>query len=436
MLSSSSRNQDSSHESSGDKQPSDVREESMNSEEMSASDPGLDWFHSLTSPAEGDSAFPASPIRSSRQYNAANALCSGVLPSNKGSAHGASAWEKQADEGGGSVVQKTSKTIRSKRLKEMNEGRNGVDGGSNADRASSTHELPRHSTPMVDRKRPSEGKAPSFSPALMEQPENESLQVDLSSFTFRPRERMTHLDQTSCSDLSPETNITHHKIGTKRILQTKRGEKKEREQKQKRCSESPAEGSSACKKLRVRVQPEVGETPSEKSRQRNITAGDAENKRQQLVNSLRSATPNESGCAAQPHQPKPKVASSTLAKLSAFSFVPSPEENASHNLTAAPTQANNTPVSKDGVMENGAGAAEHKGSMNSATETCQKTSRPHARTEMCEEQAASFSKRKCFELSSARPGTLFSGLSFFSSSILEDEAPDVDWEEESRKKVS
>lgn len=427
MRSSSSRNQDSSHESSGDQQPSDVREESMNGEEMSASDPGLDWFLNLTSPAEGDSAFPASPIRSSRQYNAANALCSSVLPSNKGSAHRASAWEKQAGEGGGSVVQKTSKAIRTKRLKEMNAERGkyeGTDGvGSNADQASSPHELPRHSTPTVDRKRPSEGKAASFSPAVMEQPESKSLQVELSSFTFRPRERMTHLDQTSGSEPSPETNITHHKIGTERIMLTKQGEKKEREQ--KRRSESPAEGSSACKKLLI--QPEVGETRSEKSRERNVTAGDTENKRQQLVNSLRSVTPKEPDRTAPPHHPKPKVASSTLAKLSAFSFVPPPEENASHDLTAAPAQANKTPVSKDGgVME--ADAAEHKGSKNSATEACQKTSRPHARTETCEEQAARFSKRKCFELSSARPGTLFSGLSFFSSSVLEDEAPDVDWE--------
>ncbi|XP_053469833.1 DNA helicase MCM9 [Ictalurus furcatus] len=422
-------------ESSGGKHPSDARRESANSDETSASDPGLGWFHSLTSPAEGNSAFPASPIRSSTQYHTANTTCPSVLPSNSGSEPGeGSAWEKQADEDCSSVVQKISKKLRTKRLKAMNTERseNASDERLNTERPASPCTLPCHSTPMVDRKRPSKRKAQSFSPPVMEQSESENLQVDLSSFTFRPRERMTHTDQASGSNLAPTTD-------NKRISQPKRNEKEHNQ-----CCEQPAEGSSVCKKLRTRVQAEVvGEIPSEKPRERDGTADDAAHKRQQLVRSLSTAPPNQPDSSVRPCQPKTKVASSTLAKLSVFSFVPSPEEKTSQNLTTAPTQENNTPVSKDDAMPKDASAAEsahtstvtaeQKSSTNSATETRQKTSRPHARTETCEEQSASSRKRKCYELSSAR---LFSGLSFFSSSIVDDEALDVDWEEESRKKVS
>lgn len=399
----------------------------MSSEETSASDPGLDWFHSLTRPAERNSLFPTSPIRSFTPDRAANAPCPSVLPSNSGSAHGeGSAWEKQADEDSGSVVQKISKKLRTKRLKGMNrenETKNIVDERLNTEQPFSPYERPCHSTPVVDRKRPSKRKATSLSPPATEQSECENLQVDLSSFTFKPRERMT------CTDLASKMDA---KIGTRQIRQ------KEKEKKQKnQCAEQPAEGGSASRKP---GEAEVGEIPSEKSRERNRTADDAEHKRQQLA-------PNEPDSSVQPRPPKTKVASSTLAKLSAFSFVPSPEEKSSQNLTTAPTQENTTPVSRDGVMEKDANAAEsthasttatveQKSSTNSATEPRQNTSRPHARTETCEEQSVNSRKRKCFELSSARPGGLFSGLSFFSSSIADDEAFDVNWEEESKKKVN
>ncbi|KAG7316378.1 hypothetical protein KOW79_019919 [Hemibagrus wyckioides] len=421
--------QDRSHESSGGNQPSDVRRENVISEDTSASDPGLDWFHSLTGPAEGKAAFPVSPIHSSTQHHTANTSCPSVLPSNSGSAHGeGSAWEKQEDSS--SVVQKISKKLRNKRLKE-----NAVDERINTERQSSPHTRPCHSTPMTDRKRPSKRKATCFSPPVMERTESENLQVDLSSFAFRSRERMTHTDKATGSNLAPKRDESDHKIvGTERISQTKRKEKA-----QNRCSEQPAEGSSACKKLRKRVQSEVREIPSE-----NRTADVAEHKRQQLVQSLSSVTPNEPTSSVQPPQPKTKVASSTLAKLSAFSFVPSPEEKTSQNLTTAPTQTNNTPVSKDGVMEKDASAAEstptstatveQKNSTNSTSETHQETSRPYTKTKMCEEDSSR--KRKCFDLSSARPGGLFSALSLFSSSIVDDDALDVDWEEESRKKAS
>lgn len=425
----------------------------MISEETSASDPGLDWFHSLISPAEGNSAFPLSPIRSSTHHLKANTPCPSVLPSNSRSEHGeSSAWEKQAIEDSSSVVQKISKKLRTKRLKEMNsersenEGKNTEDERLNTDHPSSPHRLPCHSTPMLDRTRPSKRKATSISPSIKEQSKSENLQVNLSSFTFRPRERITRADQASGSNLAPKTYEKNLKVGKDQILQTKRLEKKEKEKKKNQCSEQPAEGSSVCKKLRIRVQAEVREIPSDKSQERNRTADDAEHKRQLLVHSLCSATPDEPDSSVQPHRPKPRVASSTLAKLSTFSFVPSPEENTSQNPTAAPTQKNTTPVSKGSVMEKDASTVEsartrtatveQNSSMNSTTETCPKMSRPHARTEMCEDQSASSSKRKCFELNSARPGGLFSGLSFFGSSFVDDEALDVDWEEESRKKVS
>lgn len=445
MLSFLFRKQDGSRESSGGKQPSHARPESLNGEETSRSDPGLDWFHSISSPAEGNSTFLTSPIHSSTQHHTADTPCPGVLPSNSGPAHAeVSAWEKLADKDSNSVVQKISKKLRVKRLKEMNaehlenERTNAVD---ERVKTLSTHELPCHSTPMADRKRPAKRKAPSFSPPETEQAESENLQVDLSNFTFRPRARMAHTDRASGSNPAPKMDERGCRIGTAR----KKKNAKEKTQNQR--SEQPAEGSSTCKKLRVRVQAEVREIPADKPQESEGTADDTELKRQQLVHSLSSEPSNERVSAVQPPQPKPRVASSTLAKLSAFSFVPSPEEKPSQNPTAAPTQENNTtPVSKDGVMEKDGSAAESahtntrttaekKSSKNSSAQTRQKTSRPHRSTETCEEQSESSRKRKCFESNSARPGGLFSGLSFFSSSIVDDEALDVDWEEESRKKV-
>lgn len=448
MLSFSFREQD----GSGEKPPSDVHRKNMNTEESSASDPGLDWFHSLISPAKGNSAFPVSPIHSSTQYQTANTTCPNVLPSNSGPAHAeVSPWGKQAREDSTSVVQKISRKLRTKRLKEINsehsenDGTNAADEKLNPDQSLTPHKRPCPSTPMVDRKRSSKRKAKSCSPPVMEQTESD-LQVDLSSFTFRPRERMTHAEQASGSNPAPKMGKRVNKIEPGQILKTKRKEKKEKENLQNQCHKQPAEDSSVCKKLRVRVQAEVGAISSVEPRARKRTTDGTEHKCQKLVHSLSSDTPTEPNSSAQPYQPKPNVASSTLARLSSFSFVPSPEQKTSQNPTAAPTQENNTPVSKDRVMEKDADTAEsthtssetvtQKSSMNSATQTCQKEVSPHARTEMCEEQSASSSKRKCFELSSARPGGLFSGLSFFSSSVVDDDALDVDWEEESRKNVT
>ncbi|KAF7690512.1 DNA helicase MCM9 [Silurus meridionalis] len=410
-----------SDEPPGSKRPSDVR---MSAEETSASDPGLDWFTSLTSPSEGSSAFPASPIRSSTQKHPDDMPCPGVLPSNNVEA---SAWEKQADEGG-LVVQKISKKLRTKRLKEMNTEKSQTKGMSNADESlnaeSSLNALPCHSTPAVDRKQPSKRKAP-----VMEQSESANVQVDLSSFTFRPRARVMHAAQDGVSNQAHEMDP---KIATEH--------KKERKQ----CSKQPAEGSSVCKKLRVRVQAEVGEIPSGKSLERNGTADDTKHKRQQLIHSLNVRPPDEPDSSVQPH--RTKVAFSTLAKLSTFSFAPSPEEKTCQNLTTASTQQNNTLVSKDVVMEKKDGkekthpiatSTEQKIQTNPAPgKTCAKTSGPHARAEMCDEQSESSRKRKCFELNSGRPGGLFSGLSFFGASIVDDEALDVDWDEESRIKAN
>ncbi|KAK2864296.1 hypothetical protein Q7C36_003450 [Tachysurus vachellii] len=425
---------DRSHESPGGKQPSDLRIESETSQDTSASDPGLHWFHSLTSPAEGKAAFPvASPIRSSTQHHTDKTPCSSVLPSNSGSA-----WEKQADEDSSSVVQKLSKKLRTKRLKEMNtersgnEGKNTVDETTNTEQESSPHTHPCHSTPMTDRKLPSKRKATCLSPAVTERSEGENLQVDLSSFAFRTRGRMMHTDQASASHPAPKRG---HKIGTERNLQ-RRGKEKE---KNGSCKQ-PAEGSSTCKKLRARVQATVREIPSE-----NRTADDTEHKRQQLVQSLSSATPNKPISSIQPRHPETKIASSTLAKLSTFSFVPSPEEKTSQNLTTAPTQMNNTPVSKDSVMEKDASAVksahtktatvERNSFTNLAAKTRQKTSRPDKNTETHEEESESSRKRKCFESSSGRPRGLFSGLAFFGSSTVDDDALDVDWDEESGNKA-
>ncbi|XP_062858615.1 DNA helicase MCM9 [Trichomycterus rosablanca] len=373
---------------SGHEQQSDSKE----SEETGVSDPGLHWFHSLTSSATENPAFPVLPVQSSTQ-NTAHTVQNGA------------GGQLGAPQTPGCVLQKSAKKLRVKRLKEMS-----ADPPPQEEERNAAGEPPPHSTPTSVQTTTTKRKAASSNPPapnlLPSDPAGigERLHLDLSGFTFRPKTRMTYTNPPSESSVRENINVPAANTAP---------EKQKKPENQERRSERPAEGSSGSKKLRGRV-----ESLSEESGPGR--GGDtAENKRLQLLHRL---TDSDSTTRTRP--PKTEVASSTLAKLSRFSFVPSNEENPGRNVAPAPPENHGT-VEKAPTRP----ACDTEERPQNTTNTT--TQRDTTRTEVC---GGGLKKRKCFELDSAGQKGLFSNLSMFSSSVIDDEALDVDWEEESSKK--
>lgn len=395
-----------------------------------------------------------------------------MLPSNSSSVHGeGSAWEKEfaeateavAESGRhaegaerpSSVLEKSSKNLRAKRLRGMSSGplqreEKNAEGGrigtdfEDLDQTFLPDRFPSHSTPVVDKKHPSKRKASIIEQQSSDKPESEEdLHNKLSGFTFRPKERMAHAKQFENSANVPAVDKDQRrKMSTDAKQPTEHQRKrKEWQSEDGMFSEWPAEGSGASKKLRQRVEAKVRELPSEESR----GSEDVEQKRQQLLQKLSGLSSGEPKTV--PDQPEPehpktrKVASSTLAKLSRFSFISS-EENTAETSTAVPEQQKASAVSKDRVTEKTSSAVEstHKISEQKNTDPQLLTnSTPESGTKTSTkpgfgEPLANPKKRKCFELGSGGSKGLLSGLSFFSASGIDDEALDVDWEEESSKR--
>ncbi|XP_036438592.1 DNA helicase MCM9 [Colossoma macropomum] len=489
-----SRLRSSTYDSSGVEQHSDVHGESADSEATAGSDPGLNWFHSLNSPTEANATFPqVSPITTSTQ-NTAKPHRPTVLPSNSSSAHSeGSAWVKEAagaveavaDSGRGvegaertsSVVEKSSKKLRAKRLKgmsrdplqreEKNTEGGRTDTGDDLEQMFSPGRFPSHSTPMAGKKQPSKGKAASLSVPVVEQQaeSGDNMRNQLSSFTFRPRERMVHANDSGIANNENFTKVNEgdgSKSDARQPTELQRKGKEWEESENHMLYKQPAEGSSASKKLRQRVEAEVRELPSEELHKERGSEN-VEHKRQQLLQKLSSVASGEPKSASDKppvalqgtrHPKTLKVASAALAKLSRFSFV-STEEKTVEKTTTAPGQPQPLPVSKDDVMEKASSTVESAQTrtveetreqrnanpqmlMNPTTESGAKTSRRKPEwsggVQGDGEQSVNPKKRKCFELGTAGHTGLLSGFSFFSSSIIDDEALDVDWEEESSKR--
>ncbi|KAJ8355910.1 hypothetical protein SKAU_G00187040 [Synaphobranchus kaupii] len=378
-------------------------------ERNAGADSGLDWFNSLSGPSG------LSPITPSSQIASSGTAGRAPLPSTRDPSPGrgrksttGEAAVKNADEAVPSdrkntaatasdksncVLEKVSKGLRGKRLKKISdssqqgEGRavemRAPSGGGNEDCADNLELLPRerlahgehHSSPpekgVGDRavprsgeETPGEGRGFSANGALRGAGFQEVAAV--------PAERTKKSDEGN-------------------------GERK-------RDTERPAEGSSVCKKLRRKVTSAEKDCLSVGSRDQGerseglVSAGDKEQRRQQLLQRLSGATAGDR--TAQPQPPRAKVSSSTLAKLSHFSFTASSEDRPGNPEASACERTSS---------ETGEGrdlAAGHAGS------------NPR--------------KRKCFEFGSK---SIFPGQSLFSSSVIDDGDLDVDWEEESSKRA-
>ncbi|KAG9347498.1 hypothetical protein JZ751_005065 [Albula glossodonta] len=439
-------------------------------EKNARADGGLDWFHSLSDPSllSPIKPFSESTLMGTRVMSEDLALLqsnTGNL-SEKGRKYAADEGPvKTADEAASaghentveaprdksvSIVEKVSRSLRGKRLKKLNDSSQLGEGSAveirdvsvtrneghreDLEPLFSTDALPSHSTPMPVKK-PSfkKSSAPPNHPfsdwdTMETKGGPEDLQSKLSSFTFRPRERLAHrevhssaplVNDSAVSGQGEETSTEWRGLTENRALSDagfteKEAAVPEEERPRKRFDRSnsekqmdtmqPAEGSSISRKLSHKAASEAKDYLSEGScdqgkKNESLAAAEVkEHRRQQLLQRLGSVTTMD-----QPAQPKPScatVCSSTLAKFSRFSFT------ASSDKTSELPEVSVCERTNPGTSDLASG---HAGS------------NPR--------------KRKCFEFGSVGSKGILLGQSLFSSSVIDDSDLNVDWEEECSKRA-
>lgn len=196
--------------------------------------------------------------------------------------------------------------------------------------------------------------------------------------------------------------------------------KKQDVKKNKPILRPPAEGSRANKTLGMETHNKPKDVPSqvlndESSAQKQMFE-DKEHP-QQLLSRLNVLSPGENDGSSNKQPPKTdhpmaKVASSTLAKLSRFSFMSSSEEQAGDKTLPTPPVAVNGSAN---VVATGSGKQENISMRRGISD----------RQEDDGENAGR--KRRCFELGSGGSAGLIKGFSLFSSSVLDDEDFDEVW---------
>ncbi|KAL1254009.1 hypothetical protein QQF64_016238 [Cirrhinus molitorella] len=393
-----------------------------NTEVTTDSDPSLDWFHSLSSPTGTGSIVHTSPVITSTQNATtitATTLGTTVLPSNSCSIRrkGSSVWEKDEDSSVvEAVVEKGSKKLGAKRLKEMkaslllNEQR--VLGETGDD-----FEMFSHSTHKTGKK-PSKRKNTHQDidqEADFRAENGEDLRSKLTNFTFKPRERMTHTDQLVQEGAKPIATQMQEK-------QAERGNQSS--------SHPPAEGGRANKTPRLGTRNKTKDVSSEVLNDESTGLSEDTEHQQQLLSRLNSLSPGENNGNTNKYppmtdHPKAKVASSTLAKLSRFSFMGSSEEKTGDKTVLAMQVAINASTNKVPTNQEKTRTQSRKNITTDAKTTTMQTG--NARTEQKEAEENATKKRRCFELGSGGPTGLLKSFSLFSSSVIDDEDLDADW---------
>lgn len=405
------------------------------------SDAGLDWFHSLSSPTGTGSIIHTSPVITSTQ-NATTTLPRAVLPSNSRSIrHKGSAWEKDEDISMvEAVVERGSKKLRGKRLNEMKADllltEERVLGGTDDD----LEKVFSHSTGKIHSKR----KNTTISFPDMDQGDDfraesgEDLRRTLTKFTFKPRERMSYADQS----------VANANTSAEVAVQLTAPQMREKQAENQSSSLPPAEGSRANKTLRLGTHKKTKdvslEVLNDESTAQKGTFEDTEHQ-QLLLSRLNSLSPGENNGNTNKHpqsppkrdHPKTKVVSSTLAKLSRFSFMGSAEEKTEDKTIPAPPDAqvaingstNKVPTSTVSEDQENTSTQTRKNMITDVKTTTLQTG--NMRTEASDRQEEfrenASKKRRCFELSSGGPAGLLKGFSLFSSSVIDDEDLDADW---------
>ncbi|XP_048107176.1 DNA helicase MCM9 isoform X1 [Alosa alosa] len=396
------------------------------------------------------------------------------------------------------------------------------------DQLFSSDSWPAHSSTPVANKRHTARKADRVPPSAHASVPNpsgegdalgEDLRSKLTDFTFKPRDRIQHTDapqksetagKSTSSTLSALRNVVKKSEKGKRD-KVARGEKGEEREDADRSSKSPpGGGSSTDNRLRLRGLPEASsEKPSGGSHDQKKAgtgsgvpgepSGGSDLKRQRLLQRLSSMTTGEDKTASvcvplashshtpsshTPDQSRVQVASTTLAKLSRFSFMasPPPEEKTTKPVTASSLDSPHTAALTDNANTKMATAHKspaistadktasstgtlHTKQLGSTAKTAHTQSPPINKTDSPSEtatepqthretntatgasvggqpamgDAGNPKKRKCFELGSGAGGKgLFSGLSLFSSAGLEEDDDSLlglDWEDEPSKRA-
>lgn len=407
-----------------------------NGEVTTDSDPSLDWFHSLSTPTGTGSVVHTSPIITSTQNATTTLGGTAVLPSNSRSIrHKGSVWEKDEDPSMfEAVVEKGSKQIRAKRLKEMKASLLLSEERVLGETGDDLEEIFSHSTPKTGKK-PSKRKNTAISPPDSRAESGEDLRSKLTNFTFQPRERLIHADQ-SVAKASAKVAVHEGVKPTAPQMPEKQAERGNRSS-----SRRPAEGSRANKKPRLGTNNKTKDVSSQVlndvSTAQKGTSEDTEHQ-QQLLSRLNSLSPGENNGNTNKHpqspprtdHPKVKVASSTLVKLSRFSFTGSSEENTGDKTVPATNgSANKVPANTLSEDQENISTQTRKNTTTDAKATTMQTgnmrTEPSDRQEEARENATK--KRRCFELGSGGPAGLLKGFSLFSSSVIDDEDLDADW---------
>ncbi|XP_042611876.1 DNA helicase MCM9-like [Cyprinus carpio] len=256
-------------------------------------------------------------------------------------------------------------------------------------------------------------KNTTISPPDIRAESGEDLRSKLTNFTFKPRERITHADQSVVKESAKVAVHEGAKPTTSQMPETRA------ESGNRSSSHHPAEGSRA----------------NEKPWLRKETSEDIE-PQQQLLSRLNSLTPGENNGNTNKHpqspprtdHPKVKVASSNSPTLSRFSFTGSSEENTGDKTVPATNSSTNkgpaNPLSEDQENTNKAHGPGKNITIDAKVTTMQTgnmRTEPSDRQEEAGENATK--KRRCFELGSGGPAGLLKGFSLF----IDDEDLDADW---------
>lgn len=298
------------------------------------------------------------------------------------------------------VVEKGSNKLRTKRLKEMKAGlllNEERDLGGADETCTPMKPSKRKNTaaslPDIDRE--ADFRAES----------GEDLRGTFTKFTFKPRERMTRADQSVASAqvaVQDGARLTAPQMPEKQAGRSS--------------SLPPAEGGRAHKTLRLGTHKHVSSEVLNAAQKETLE--DTEHLLPTRSPGEKNGNPNKHPQSApKTDHPKAKVASSTLTKLSRFSFMGSAEEKPGGKT---PPQVAINKVPRSTVSED-----QEETSTDAKTATPQTVNArtgPSDRQEEFRENGAK--KRRCFESSSAG---LLRGFSLFSSSVFEDEDLDADW---------
>lgn len=457
----------------------------------------MDWFHSITSSVSPDHMTP--PIITSTQENLnrsaikhSNSHCdiqsNTDSPSDRrgpassaaeGPVHSITNTDEQC------VVQKMSKNLRDRRLRdlELNQRRSDMEGGgghrdrrhpkntasknvtdplnpTSGSHSSSTSTLPSAENDQIQgnqslgKKQGAQSRTKSMCAVLREKVAAEAqtdLHSKLSDFVFKPRKKRLSLNselQNECSGDRPLTGTERNKTQKLNRREHVSCEKEEGQIEDGACfppTEQDVDDFSCGKDKAVRLKQSHDTDLDQQQRPRLNTANEP-------VADGPSGSP--------PSNSKSTVVSSTLAKLSRFSFIhtnPPPAgsskghgaecSTANSDVNTTPEQSSSTGKTRPVVTM---GPAEHvspplvsrlppgqepERGLDSQTKTNSLISDGPAHCD----GSVNLKKRKCFELT--LPSSLgvskgpFSGLSLFGSGELANNLLDTDWDQEVSKKI-